>query len=115
MHRLGPWGGKGHASHENVLTDGARLSEDRRRQRCGGTSERSAETTYDATKDVAFVWIFMLHAEVCEDGCLVLGYCGIVQLLNLGELVGVDEEEGGCPDQLHRFVSWTNRGERRAS
>ena len=49
-----------------------------------------------------------------QQGCGV-GYCGVVQLLNLGELVGVDEEEGGCPDQLHRFVSWTNRGERRAS
>ena len=40
--------------------------------------------THDTTEDVAFVGVFVLHAEVGEDGGLILGNSGVVELLDLG-------------------------------
>lgn len=42
----------------------------------------------------------MAHAEVGEHGGLVLEDGGVVQLLHLGELVRVDEVEGGRANEL---------------
>lgn len=38
------------------------------------TWRRQRTTTHDCTKDVTFVWVFMFHAEVGENGRFVLSY-----------------------------------------
>ena len=48
----------------------------------------------------------MLHAEVGEDGGLILGNGGVVELLDLGELVGVDEKEGGGADEFTGLITY---------
>ena len=68
--------------------------------------------THDTTEDVALVGVLVLHAEVGEDGGLILGNGGVVELLDLGELVGVDEEEGGAADELVWFIACVRGGER---
>ena len=54
--------------------------------------------TDNAAEDVALVRVLVLHAQVRKHGSLILGDGGVVELLDLGELVRVDEEEGGGPD-----------------
>ena len=62
--------------------------------------------TYNAAEDVAFDGLFMPHAQIGKDGSLVLGYCCVMKLFNLGKFIRVYEVEGRGPDQLMWFISW---------